>query len=461
MRTLIALLGLLLALPAASAPEIRLPPFQRETLPGGATLLLMPRHDVPMVAMSVRIRGGSLADPDGREGTAALLAELLQKGAGERDAAAFAEAVEAAGGWIGVEAEREAIDLGARFLARDAGLMVELVADLLRRPRLSPEEFEKVRTRAIQSIQAAKDSDPNGLIDSYGHAWLFGRHPYGRPPGGDETSLGRIELADLERFRAQHLGADRAILAVVGDFEPAAMRESIRKALAGWPAAEAPLPVVEPAPRQKGRRVLLVDKPGATQTYFWLGNVGASATDPQRTAQDLVQVVFGGRFTSMLNTALRVESGLTYGARARIERLAQPGAAAISSFTRTDATAKALDLALEVIDRLHRKGIDPSLLDSGRNYILGQFPPRLETHGQLADELTRLELYGLGTEAIEGLPQRLAALDPATVNAARSVFPTRDDLAIVLIGDAASIRDQAARYGKVTEMKLADPRFAP
>jgi predicted Zn-dependent peptidase len=163
----------------------------------------------------------------------------------------------------------------------------------------------------------------------------------------------------------------------------------------------------------------------------------------------------------MLNTALRVESGLTYGARARIDRLARPGAAAISSFTRTDATGQALDLTLEIIDRLHAKGIDRAMLDSGRNYMLGQFPPQLETNGQLAAELTELALHGLSREQIEGLAARLAALDTDAVNAARGVFPTRDTLAIVLIGDAERIRATASTYGKVTEMALSDPRFAP
>ena len=461
MRILITLLGLLLALPVAASSGIRLPEFQRETLDNGATLILMPRRDVPMVALSLRSRGGSLADPAGKEGTAALLAELLQKGAGERDAAAFAEAVDAVGGRLNVGAGRESLSISAEFLAKDSALMVELVADLLLRPRLDAGEFDKVRTRAIQSIKAAKDSGPDQLIGSYGNAWLFAAHPYARPSGGDEASLAAIALGDLKAFRTAQLGADRAIIAVVGDFDPKAMRAQLAAALDGWSKASNSLASPAAAQREQGRRVLLVDKPGATQTYYWMGNIGAAIDDPQRTAQDLVQTVFGGRFTSMLNTALRVESGLTYGARARIDRLAAPGAAAISSFTRTDATEQALDLTLEIIDRLHAEGIDQAMLDSGRNYMLGQFPPQLETNGQLAAELTELALYGLGREQVEGLADRLAALDTGSVNAARSVFPTRDNLAIVLIGDAAQIRETAAKYGEVTEMALSDPRFSP
>src|SRR5690606_2488819 len=208
MRILITLLGLLLALPVAASSGIRLPEFQRETLDNGATLILMPRRDVPMVALSLRSRGGSLADPAGKEGTAALLAELLQKGAGERDAAAFAEAVAAVGGRLNVGAGRESLSISAEFLAKDSALMVALVADLLLRPRLDAGKFDKVRTRAIQSIKAAKDSGPDQLIGSYGNAWLFAAHPYARPSGGDETSLAAIALEDLKAFRTAQLGAD-------------------------------------------------------------------------------------------------------------------------------------------------------------------------------------------------------------------------------------------------------------
>ena len=461
MRMISCLLGLLLALPATANEGIRLPDFERSTLENGATLILMPRRDVPMVALSIEIRGGSLADAAGKEGTAELLAQLLQKGAGERDAASFAEAVDAVGGRLNVGAGRESVSIEAEFLAKDAALMVELVADLLLFPLLDADEFDKVRTRAVQSIQAAKDSGPDQLIGSYGNAWLFAGHPYARPSGGDETSLAAVELADLKAFREAQLGADRATIAVVGDFDPQAMTRLVADALSGWGKAAGNLPAVDTAARQQGRRVLLVDKPGATQTYYWMGNIGAAVDAPQRAAQELVQTVFGGRFTSMLNTALRVESGLTYGARARIDRLARPGAASVASFTRTDATAQALDLTLDIIDRLHADGIGQPMLESGRNYMLGQFPPQLETNAQLAGELTELDLYGLGREQVEGLAARLAALDLEAVNAAREVFPTRDNLAIVLIGDAAQIREVAAKYGQVTEMALSDPRFSP
>jgi len=445
-----------------SLGAVRLPAFERVTLGNGAELALMPKRDTPLVAMNVVVRGGSLADAPGREGTAALLAELMQKGAGGRDGAQFAEAIESAGGQLVVGAGAESLSLGASFLARDLGLMIELASDALLRPRLSAAEFDKVRERAIQSIAAAKDADPRALVGEYGDAWLFRGHPYGRPVGGSEESLAAVTLDDLKRHYEAQVRGDRLIIAVVGDFDSADLRRRLEAAFGSLGRAAAAAPAAARAPAVEGRRVLLVDKPGAAQTYFWLGNVGASRTDPERTAQAVVNTVFGGRFTSMLNTELRIKSGLTYGARSGFDRLAQPGAFSITSFTASESTVQALDLALATLDRLHADGLDAATLESARTYLIGQFPPTIETNGALAGRLADLLLYGLGPDDVDGFAARVAAVDEAV--AKRTIgqsFPLSRSLAIVLVGDAARIREQVGKYGPVTEMKITDPRFAP
>jgi predicted Zn-dependent peptidase len=451
------------AMAASAAPAgVRLPEFERVTLGNGAELALMPKRDTPLVAMNVVVRGGSLADAPGREGTAALLAELMQKGAGSRDAPQFAEAIESVGGELGISAGAESLSLGASFLARDLGLMIELASDALLRPRLSDAEFDKVRERAIQSIAAAKDGDPRALVGEYGDAWLFRGHPYGRPVGGSEESLATVTLEDLKRHYEAQVRGDRLIIAVVGDFDPADLRRRLEAAFGSLARGSAAAPSASRAPTVEGRRVLLVDKPGATQTYFWLGNVGASRTDPERTAQAVVNTVFGGRFTSMLNTELRIKSGLTYGAGSAFDRPAQPGAFRITSFTATESTVQALDLALATLDRLHADGVDAATLESSRTYMLGQFPPTIETNGALAARLADLLVYGLGRDDVDEFAARVNAVDAAAARRAiGQSFPLGRNLAIVLVGDAARIREQVRKYGPVTEMKITDPRFAP
>lgn len=445
----------------ASEPSVKLPDYQTITLDNGATVLLMPRKDVPLVAANIAVRGGALADAAGKEGTADLLGEMLSKGAGSRNALQFAQTVDGAGGNLGFGSSREAINANAQFLSKDSALMLSLLADALLRPTMDAAEFDKLRKRAIDGIANAKDSDPRQLIGTYSGGWLFRDHPYGRSTGGDETSLATITLADLQAFRQQQMGGDRLIIAIAGDFDAKAVTAQVTQAFGGWAKAAGTLPQVEAKTRESGRRVLLVDKPGATQTYFALANVGSKHGDPAEAAQDLVQTAFGGRFTSMLNTELRIKSGLSYGASAQVQRSRQPGASVISSFTKTESTKAAIDLAIATLDRLHKDGLDAATIESAKRYVAGQYAPGLETAPQLAAQLVDMTLYGDSREAIDGYLGTIAAATPAQIDAARAVFPDSKDLVIVAIGDASKIRDWMKAYGPLTEMKLTDPRFSP
>jgi predicted Zn-dependent peptidase len=459
---LLASLTLLPVAAALGAGDVKLPVYKLATLPNGAVVALVEKRDTPLVAMNVTVRGGALGDPEGRDGAASLFTDLIQKGAGNRNAVQFAEAIENVGGSLSAGAGLESLGINASFMSRDAGLMLELVADALQRPRLDAVEFDKARTLAVQSIAAAKDSDPRALMSSYGNAWLFRGHPYGRAVGGSEATLAAVTLDDIKRYYAGHVGGDRLIITVVGDFDTATMLQQLERSFGTWRKAGAAVPTAPAPAKVTGHSVLLVDKPGATQTYFWLGNVGASRTDPARTAQSVVNTVFGGRFTSMLNTELRVKSGLTYGASASFNRPSQPGAFQIASFTETSKTVQAIDMALDTLARLHQGGLDADQLKSSQNYMLGQFPPTIETNGQIAARLADMLFHGLGPEDVNEYAQRVSSVDAAAVRSTiERNFPQPQDLVLVLIGDAAKIRDAVKKYGPVTEMKITDPRFAP
>jgi len=458
----LAALALVLLAGAAFAQGVTLPDFERIELDNGTVLLLSEKPEVPLVSVTAVLRGGAVADPAGRSGLANLLASLLEKGAGERDAALFAETIDASGGMLTSRADLETVTVSGNFLARDADLMVDLLADMLLHPRLDEAEFEKLRERAVNFIRAAKDTNLNALLPIYGRAFLFGAHPYGNPLSGSETTLAAISHDDVLDFYKQQFGGDRLIIAVTGDFDSADMIAKLTAAFGDWRPAAATLPEVAPAVAQVGRRVLLVDKPGATQTYFWLGNVGVARDYDNRAALDIANTVFGGRYTSMLNTELRMKSGLTYGAQSQLTRASQPGSVAIVSFTPTESTFVAIDMALDVLGRLHEGAVDEEILDSARNYLLGQFPTTLETAAQLGGQLAALEAFGLDTGYVNDYGQALMAADTAAVAAAiDAVYPVADDLVFVLLGDAEAIREQAARYGPVTEMPITALQFRP
>ena len=446
----------------AWSADITLPDYERVELENGVVLLLSEKHDVPLIGLRAVVRGGSVTDPAGKAGLTELLATVMQKGAGDRNAAEFAAAAAGVGGRLSISSDVEAVAVSAEFLSRDAELMIELVSDVLLRPTLTEAEFVKERGRTIGLITAAKDADPNDLMPYYANGFLFGDHPYGSPTIGSEASLADIEHADLVEHYANNFGGDRLIVSVVGDFDLAALKARLSRVFGGWAPAAGEL-VSVPAPETApGPRVLLVDKPGATQTYFWFGDKGVAINYPQRAELNLANTVFGGRFTSMLVTELRVNSGLTYSARSTIDRRSQPGSVMVKSFTETGTTIEAIDLAISVLGRLLDRGLDDAMLASARNYIMGQFPPSLETGSSVANMLAFLEQQGLDRSYIDEYGAALAAAtEDSVARSIAEVYPDRDGLVFVIIGDADVIRDDIAKYGSVTEMSITEPRFQP
>ncbi len=447
---------------AADHVNVPVPEHQNSTLPNGLKLILIPRHDIPLVAFNLLVRGGALLDPPGRDGTAALAADLLTHGAGARDAQTFAETVEGVGGNMDAGAHAEFIQVQGQFLARDSHLMLQLLADAVLHPRFEIAEFEKMRGRRIEELKAAKDSSPQALLGNYGRALLFAGHPYGRPVGGDELSLGRITHDDITHYYAAQSGADRATLVIAGDFDVEQIRKDVNVIFGGWPRATAPLPQLLPAARVTGRRVLLVDAPGAAQTYFWLANVGVPRRFAERAALNMTNMAFGGSLGSMLNQELRVKSGLTYDASSRFVRGTVAGEFAISSFTQTANTGRAIDLALATLGRLKHDGLGSGAVDSARNYLLGQYPLAFETPADWAIALGDLDLYGLPESYIGQFGSDLLKVNAPAVRAIiDTAIPDPDNLDIVLIGDAAQIGDVAAKLGPVTKTSLAAPQFTP
>jgi predicted Zn-dependent peptidase len=444
------------------AQGMTLPETQRIELDNGAVFVLHEKHDVPIIGLEAIVRGGAVTDPDGRAGMASLLAGLLEKGAGERDAAAFAETIDSVGGSLSAGADLESISISGEFLARDADLMIDLLVDMLRSPTLAAGEMTKLRDRRINLIRAAKDSDPRRLTPAYGSAFLFGEHPYGTAINGDETSLAKITHRGLRGYYADYFGSDRLIIAVAGDFDAVAMSEKLTAAFSDWQPATAPLPEIEAPLANDGRRILLVDKPGATQTYFWIGNVGVAVSYPQRAELDIANTLFGGRFTSLLMDEMRTKAGLTYGARSSLLRPSQPGYVAMVSYTAAETTVAAIDLALELLMRMQEQGFDDEMISSGKNYILGQFPPDLETASQLAGQFAELEALGLDDSFINDYGEAIATADGEAIRSViGDVYPSPDNLVFVILGDAQLIREDIARYGPITELSITEPRFQP
>jgi zinc protease len=446
---------------ATGAQTLRLPSHEKVVLKNGLTLLLMEKHGVPLVSMAAIVETGASADPAGQEGLASTTAGLLRKGTKGRTAQQFSADLDYIGGSFGADAADDYTSVNAEFLTKDLARGLELFCDALLRPTFPKQETEKLLAQSLDGIKAAKDS-PASVILEYYKGYLYEKHPYGRSDGGTEVSLKKIQRDSVVKFYETYYAPGNTILAVAGDFNAAEMRKKLEEALGGWPTRQVPAISIPTPVASKGQRLLLVNKVDATQTYFAIGNVGTAANDPDRVTNRVVNLVFGGQFTSMLNEALRVESGLTYGAESFFDTRKKAGPFVIFSYTRNETTAKAIDLVLQVLEKLHKDGISAEKLSSAKAYIKGQFPPAIETSTQLAQLIARNEFYGLNDDEVNQLEAKLDAVTPEMARQAIQKHFPGDDLVFVLIGKAPEIGPAVKKYAaKQDTREITEPGFWP
>lgn len=436
----------------------KLPPYQKHLLENGLTVLLLKRRGLPLVSFRFLLKAGALADPARREGLASLTAEALRKGTVHRSARQFADELDFIGGSLSINTNHESTSFSAEFMSKDLEAGLDLLSEAFQHPSLPEEEVTKLARRRSDSIRQAKDN-AGSVVQAYFEAFLFRGHPYGRPVSGDEESTASIERPDAAAFWESHYLPNQLIVAAVGDFEDDDLLKRIEDVFGGWGRqAVHPLEAdgFSPPP---GSRVLLVDKPDTNQTYFRFGSVGIERCNPDYVPIQTLNTIFGGRFTSWLNAALRINAGLTYGARSYFVAFKKPGPFGIASYTPTESTERAIDLALEQLRRLHREGICAEELASVKNYIRGQFPPSLETIDQLAGVLADLEFYGQDASFIDTYLDKVEALDVDQASRLVARYFPSEGMTYALIGEADKIRNVAAKYGPVTERPITVPGF--
>jgi predicted Zn-dependent peptidase len=163
-----------------------------------------------------------------------------------------------------------------------------------------------------------------------------------------------------------------------------------------------------------------------------------------------------------LNEALRVESGYTYGASSFFDSRKAPGPFGIFSLTKNETTGPAIDLALQVLQKLHKEGVTAEQLKSAKSYIKGQFPPNIETSRQLAQIVATHEFYGLGDDEVNQLEARVDAVTPEMAKQViQKHFPS-ENLVFVLIGKASAIGSTVEKYAEKRDARpIAEPGFWP
>jgi predicted Zn-dependent peptidase len=453
-RTLIllALAGVILP----GAESVRLPRYSRDVLSNGIVLDVIPNREVPLVNIRVVLRGGVESDPAERGGLSAVVADALRRGTARRTADQFSQEVDSLGAMYNASATMQSTVVNIELLSKDLDKGLDLLLDALLHPTFPEEEMKKLLARRIDGSKALKDS-PQAAASEYFRTFYFGPdHPYGRPI--DEISQARITREDIAAYHKRMYVGRNMIVLVAGDVDEnagATVRKAFERVGGGsayqWRQAK--------LPAQKGPRIAIIDKPDATETQFRIGMAGIDRTDPDRVPLWLVNTLFGGRFTSMLNEALRVNSGLSYGANSSFDQNHLQGRITISSFTATQNTVKAIDLALETLKNVAAKGITGEQLASVKAYVKGTYPPaHLETADQLAEVVGDIELFDLNRGDVDDLFSRIDAVTVEKANEIVRRYLKPENLTFLLFGNASKFPPGVENWGKaIVKVPVTQP----
>lgn len=455
-KYIIFLFAVLLLSVISKAQDYKLPAYQKFALKNGLTVYLMEQHEVPMINVSVILPAGAIYDGD-MAGLASLTATSLKHGTKNYPKAKLDEELDFMGASVNTYASKESAGLYAQFAAKDKDKVLTIINELLTAPVFDTAEFSKEKKLTLVRLDQVKES-PRSAIGSYFDKFMYGDHVYGNVISGTLSSVAALTPADVQKFYKENYIPNGAAISIVGDLNAKEMKAMATTIFSEWKqgkqanAGMASKPIATPA----ANRVLLINKDDAKETTFLIGAPGISRNNPDYVAIDVINTLFGGRFTSMLNDELRVNTGLTYGANSRFAPLKNGGTFMISTFTASKTTEPAIDKALEVLKKLHTGGVDQQSLASAKNYVKGQFPPRYETSGQLAGLLTQMFWYGFNESYINNFQKNV---DELTVEKAKTIianyFPS-DKLQFILVGKSTEIKKTIEKYGPVSEVQIKE-----
>jgi zinc protease len=433
--------------PAAGAPRpYRFPTFTRRQLPNGLTLWLVPVAGSSMVNVHLLLDCGAAAEDEPRAGVAALTAHLLVTGTRRLDASAFAEATERLGIEVSSESSWDSARAAFQALPQylDAGL--QLLAEMIREPRLDPGEFERLKAERLADILQSR-AEPGPLADEafLQHAFAADT-PYRRLSAGTPETVGALSRDDVVSFHTTHFHPGLAHLVIAGSFDADAVGDAVERHLGGWEGSGPGHRTITPH-TVAARRVVIVDRPGSVQSELRVGHRGIDRYDRRYFAAAVMSTALGGMSSSRLNRRLREELGYTYGARCGFDPRRAAGLFSAAAAVQTEVTAPAIRELVALLEAASRAPFAETELREARDFQVGVFPLRFETTGGIAAAIEPIAIYGLADDFWQTYRDRLEAVGAAEAHAAAVELIQPDELLILVVGDAVLIRDEVAALG--------------
>ncbi len=446
--------------PGATAPrEYHFPPFTRQRLDNGLTIIGAHLAGRPLIAAQLILEGGAGLEPTDLSGVSALLARALPEGTEVRDAVAFVEATERLGAEIHADAGWETLVATAEVPRRHLGQALALMAEMLLRPALPANEVDRLREERLNDLLQAA-AEPRRRVERAFAAAVFAPGvPYGRLLGGDETTVPRLDRDALMARHAAILDPREATMVVAGDLTNVDLAAQVEAAFGAWRASGV-RPVLGRLPDDAGpRRIVVIDRPGSAQSEVRVGHVGLPRRIDDFHAVAVMSVILGGLFNSRLQRLLREERGYTYSIGAGFDFRRSAGPFAVRTAVQTEVTGPAIVDILGELRRIREAPIAEAELREARDFLIGVFPLRFEVAAQVVGAISGLVVHGLPDDELDRYRPAVAALTTDEVREAALRHVRPDDASIVLVADAELVLPQleAAGIGPVEVVREAVP----
>ena len=433
-------------------PSFRFPEVRRSTLANGLNVWTAGQRDVPVVSFLLLLSSGAADDPGARPGLAALTADLMDEGSGERSAIDMEDALARLGAQFETEVGSDATVLSLLTLSKFRDEALRLLADIVTRPRLGDADFTRLRDLRLTRLLQLRDLPP-AVADRTLTRLLYPDHPYGHLPAGTELALRQVTLDDVRGHHARVWRPSRLTLIAVGDASHEELLGAADRAFGAWSPAsadgEARFARLGPAdaPAAVGPLVAIVDRPGAAQSEVRIGQVAVPRATPDYHALLVLNAILGGQFVSRLNMNLREDKGYTYGVRSGFEFRRAPGPFLVQVAVQTSVTADAVREALGEVEAIAgRRPATIEELDLARSALTRGYPRNFETAGQIARSFAQLALYDLPEDTFEQFVPAVEAVGIGEVTAgARRLDPGR--MVVAIVGDREQVAPGLARLG--------------
>ncbi len=433
--------------PVALAPRPFQPPVVTwGQLAAGTPVAVVENHEVPLVNLRIEFPVRATAGPKDKAGLAEATMDMLNEGAGSRDAAAISAELSRLGAGLSTGAGYDGSSVSISCLRDTLEPTLDLLADVLMRPTFPSGDWDLRRSLWIDDIKEARNT-PNRIAERVVNQLLWGQGYRGIE--ASEATLARISIKDMKAWYKANLSLQGAIVLVGGDITVAEVVPMLETRLGQWKgkATKAEALPTPPTPPAK-TTIYLVDKPGSAQSVVRAVSYAGKPTDPDYAAFTIGNMAVGGQFASRINLNLRESKGYTYGARTSVGYDLSGSSFSFSSGIHTEKTGLALvELFKELREVEAGRPLDDNEVSEARGALLGGWPLRFESPDYALGQIDVMRTYGLPDDWVTGYPARVGATTTAAAQKAFSDRVDPDRLLFVIVGDAAVVRPELEKLG--------------